>query len=262
MTFKAACFAVAAPILACQLGCVAFVQTSHGVQLQNASNVRDIKSGCWKFPSAHNNGGEVWIKDPPVVISLSHRPQNEVLSVGPDAGLLPLPIIPWPPGIAGRLFSDRQDNSEDDVEVILTFARLWWYPVPPDKDLTLDPKDVVLKVGSEEFTPSSSFYRAHQFELIHYGSGTYGGYMLSESVPDPYASEYGLRDGVFHIRVSAEYDRKTEIHLTFPVKYKDLRSGTLEIRRIQTPSGDKSLSGTLLENGRRRLSLSRCVFNT
>lgn len=72
-------------------------------------------------------------------------------------------------------------------------------------------------------------------------------------MPDPYANEYGMRDGIFSIHISSEYDRATDIHLVFPLKYKELTNATLEIKALQTSRGEKRVPPTLLKNGRKLL---------
>lgn len=212
-------------------------------------------SGMDEYPRSYGSYDIIWVKNLPLTINLTHRPEKNVLFFGPGL-LIPLAVIPWPPGIIRRLRSKSFDDSADNVEVILTFERLWGYwdksSIREAGDYQFEAKDAVLQVGSEEIIPSSFTYSARQLKKIHID--TKGAYTFGGELPDPYAGKYDEHNGVFDIHVSSDYDRRTEIRLVFDLKYRDLKDAVFKIKHLKTPTEEKDVPPTLLSN-RRKLKL-------
>lgn len=121
--------------------------------LENKSHVTDRRAGAVELPRSYGFTDEIRLKNPPVTIQLNKAPVANTLFVGPGI-LLPLPIIPWIPGMIKALKSPPADVSPDNrVKFLITFDPYQDFRKPVH--LEYDPSQAKLIVGEKTLLPSS-----------------------------------------------------------------------------------------------------------
>jgi hypothetical protein len=133
-------------------GCVALKHQS-GVLLTNKEHVD-------YYSTIETAGDRVFLRKPPMYISLvGKEPADHVLLAGPFV-LIPLPVIPWPPGIIAALFSKPGSKvSSESLKITLSFDT--WnifsrhYGEGPYPKWSFNPNEVEFSQAGQSMHPKS-----------------------------------------------------------------------------------------------------------
>lgn len=239
---------VAASTLAL-VGCCG-VQYQKGFLLKNKSHVDYYDSG--EAP-VHAEGDLVRLFDPPIVIRLGGpEPRTDFLAVGPIA-LIPLPLIPWPPGIIGALLSRPGPRiGNDKLKISLAFSvhnRFYYWGLNRDGDristYEVDPRQIVLRAEGRTLYPIAT--EAHAF------SENWDSQKNVRASADTTSKCFPPTSGgvaTFAISTGSECHGVT-ITLTFDINYSAIKEGLLEIKGLALNGAPVSIAPTRLRPGGR-----------
>src|SRR6266700_6782584 len=173
-------------------GCIAAIQSKQGLLLKNPQVVKRPGTAETEWPWSYGSYDVIWLKNLPLRIEADRKPEMKILSAGPGV-LIPLPVIPWPPGIISRLFHRTQtDTSKQPIRITLTFGQFNWSSHPRQPMVYhLDPQKVILSIDDHELIPSSSTYQVRQWHDV---KATEGNYSYYAETSDPYQDRYGRKN--------------------------------------------------------------------
>lgn len=129
--------------------------------LKNGSQVNSRHDGILEFPSAYGRDDAIRLEKPLMYIQLGKKPVKHVLSFGPGV-IVPLPIIPWPPGIIASLFNRKSKGSgSEKVEISLLFPMNEYSNEV--KAIMLNGHSVALNSGGSSFYPSTVTCKGYKY---------------------------------------------------------------------------------------------------